>query len=53
MKEEHEELTVTDIFEQIKQEICDDFCKYPGLMQDQDDLYKENGPCSKCPLNKL
>ncbi len=40
MKEEHEELTVTDIFEQIKHEICDD-------------LYKENGPCSKCPLNKL
>lgn len=38
MKEEHEELTVTDIFEQIKHEICDDFCKYPGLVQDQDDL---------------
>lgn len=53
MKEEHEELTVTDIFEQIKHEICDDFCKYPGLVQDQDDIYKENGPCSKCPLNKL
>ena len=31
MKEEHEELTVTDIFEQIKHEICDDFCKYPTL----------------------
>lgn len=47
------ETTVTDIFEQIKEEICDEYCKYPGIVEDQEDLLKKDGPCSKCPLNKL
>ena len=31
-KEEHEKSkTVTDILEEIKQEMCDEYCKYPTL----------------------
>lgn len=45
-KEEHEKSkTVTDILEEIKQEMCDEYCKYPTLVDDS--------PCMKCPLTRL
>lgn len=34
--------TVTDVLEEVKQEMCDDYCKYPT-----------DSPCMECPLNKL
>ena len=53
-KEEHEKSkTVTDILEEIKQEMCDGYCKYPTIVSDREDLFAKDGPCMKCPLNKL
>lgn len=32
VKEDHERTkTVTDILEEVKQEMCDDYCKYPTI----------------------
>lgn len=43
--------------EQIVEEMCDKFCKYPEMNppkgKDCDWLYDVDGPCSKCPLSKL
>jgi hypothetical protein len=43
--------TVTDIIEEVKQEICDEYCIYtkmiPNLNQECKDI------CDRCPLNKL
>ena len=39
-KEEHEKSkTVTDILEEIKQEMCDEYCKYPTLVDSREDLF--------------
>lgn len=33
VKEDHERVkTVTDILEEVKQEMCDDYCKYPTIV---------------------
>lgn len=41
-KEEHEKSkTVTDILEEIKQEMCDEYCKYPTLVDDREDLFAD------------
>ena len=35
VKEDHERVkTVTDILEEVKQEMCDDYCKYPTIVND-------------------
>ena len=53
-KEEHEKSkTVTDILEEIKQEMCDGYCKYPTIVNDREELFAKDGPCMECPLNKL
>lgn len=50
-KKEHK--TVTNILEEVKQEMCDRYCKYPTLVNDREELFAEDGPCMKCPLNRL
>ena len=50
-KKEHK--TVTDILEEVKQEMCDRYCKYPTLVNDREELFAEDGPCMKCPLTRL
>lgn len=45
--------TVTDILEEVKQEMCDGYCKYPTIVNDREDLFAKDGPCMECPLNKL
>lgn len=53
-KEEHEKSkTVTDILEEIKQEMCDEYCKYPTLVDNIEDLFADDSPCMKCPLTRL
>ncbi|MGN0417032.1 hypothetical protein [Anaerostipes faecalis] len=49
-KEESKNKTVTDILEEVKQQICDDYCKYPTLIDDIEEL---DTKCTECPLNKL
>lgn len=54
MKEDHERTkTVTDILEEVKQEMCDGYCKYPAIVNDREDLFADNSPCTECPLTKL
>ena len=43
--------TVSDIFEEIKSNMCDNYCKYSARYKDYDEMLEE--VCSKCPLNRL
>lgn len=52
-EDKKEPKTVTDILEEIKQEMCDDYCKYPTLVDDREDLFADDSPCMKCPLTRL
>lgn len=51
--------TITSQFEQIKADICDNYCKWPEIYmeieQDPDEAYERllNEKCAECPLQKL
>lgn len=50
--------TVTLLFERIKEEMCDKFCKYPLMPtpEGKDDewlITDDDSPCNNCPLNRL
>ena len=47
---EHEK-TITEIFEEIKSNICDNYCKYPSEITEHDEMIETK--CSECPLNRL
>lgn len=51
------EKTIAQQFEEIASEMCDKYCKYPNMPipegKDEDWLYADDGPCNKCPLNRL
>lgn len=54
IKEDHERTkTVIDILEEVKQEICDDYCKYPTQVGSKEDLSADDSPCMTCPLSRL
>ena len=36
--------------EEIKEQICDEYCKWPFITETQADL---NEICEKCPMNNL
>lgn len=43
------------IMEQVIQEMCDHYCKYPAIWDREhpgEDM-PEDGPCLDCPLNRL
>lgn len=47
--------TVTQIFEEIKNAMCNDFCRYPREWNEEEQGQElcENEVCAACPLNKL
>lgn len=45
--------SITEILEEVKNDMCDKYCKYPGSVEDQEELYDQDGPCNSCPLNRL
>ena len=52
VKEDHERVkTVTDILEEVKQEMCDDYCIYTKMIPNFNQECKDI--CDRCPLNKL
>lgn len=54
IKEDHERTkTVSDILEEVKQEICDDYCKYITQADSKEDLFVDDSPCMTCPLSRL
>ena len=51
MKQE-EKQTIPEIIEEVKCEICDNYCKYPDLFTaEEEDVL--NATCEKCPLGRL
>lgn len=36
--------------DEAKEKICDEYCKYPGKVEREEDLLKDNSPCMECPL---
>lgn len=45
--------TVSDIIEEVKAEICDEYCKYPVIYKDMDEDEFIEKICGKCPLERL
>lgn len=44
--------SISEIIEEVKCEICDNYCKYPDLFtaEEEEVLW---GMCEKCPLGRL
>jgi hypothetical protein len=53
----NETKSITQIFEEIKEDMCDRFCKYPLMPtpagKDEGWLLDDDSPCNDCPLNRL
>lgn len=50
--------SITAVLEQTKEEMCNNYCKYPNQPapdgKTEDWLYEDDdSPCQSCPLNKL
>ena len=39
--------------DRAKEKICDEYCKYPGKVEREEDLWKDNSPCMECPLTGI
>lgn len=46
----NKEKTVYEIIEEVVVKICEDYCKYPNICQNESDMHKI---CAECPLNRL
>lgn len=47
-------IAAADVLEEVKEQICDGYCKWPvlyGAMDLHDELL--DGPCKHCPLDRL
>ena len=50
------EISIRDIIEDIKSDICDNYCKMPYQFSKnewEEIAYTEGSPCGKCPLRRL
>ena len=49
------QITVSQIIEEVKIEICDNYCRYPKIYNINDDEYdaKMEEICVNCPLSRL
>ncbi len=45
--------TVTEVIEEVKEDICGMYCKYPGLVSPEvwDEIFPD--VCGNCPLDRL
>lgn len=48
---------ITEILEEVKEEMCDKYCIYPKQPipegKTENGLFEEDSPCNNCPLNQL
>ena len=44
-------VTVTGLLQEIADDFCDNYCKYPDRYTDEDKMMEEH--CDQCPLNKI
>lgn len=55
MSEGSKDLSALTVFErtlkEVEREICDKYCKYPGICGENQELLDEE--CERCPLNRL
>lgn len=47
------EKTATQIIEEVRDEMCNKYCKYPDLWDDENGELCDSEECQNCPLNKL
>lgn len=49
------DMTATEIIEAVKVKICDDYCKYPTIWDEETEGCElgDSEICKKCPLNQL
>ena len=46
--------TLDDIIEEVKQDMCDHYCKWPNLwVEEIEGTTLEDGKCADCPLGRL
>ena len=43
--------SICEIFEEIKETMCDKYCKYPEQYADDESMWEEQ--CENCPMCKL
>ena len=50
-----EEKTISQMFEEIREAMCDKYCKYPEKYNcdDEDEYNAMMSFCENCPLNRL
>ena len=48
-------MSVTEILEQVKEEICNDYCKWPDTYNEEAEGCEliDSEHCQNCPLNQL
>ena len=53
---EEELMSVTEIIEEVKEQMCNDYCRYPREWDEEEhdglELY-DSDVCANCPLNRL
>lgn len=55
---DNNKMDLSSLVEEVKENICDNYCKYPGIydIQEDDDITYEkmfHEVCDNCPLNYL
>ena len=46
--------SITEILEEVKEAMCDNYCKYSNMEHDNEEwLFEKGSPCETCPLNRL
>lgn len=54
-----QDMTITEQIENVKEQICDKYCKFPELSEqtidDPDEAFEwlQHNHCNDCPLNRL
>lgn len=49
------EKTIVEIIEEVKEDICGEYCKWPGIYEEEMEgcELSESSICAGCPLNRL
>ena len=50
-----EQMSITEIIEDVKADICNNYCKYPHIFDEESEDYdlSESDICGNCPLGRL
>ena len=50
-----EDMSITETIEDVKEDICNNYCKYPGTWDEKKEGCElcESDVCKNCPLNRL